>query len=176
MTIIDGWELEELLEKRPKLKEELYRLGEPLEVWKLNDAAITQAADIAGKKTLILMARVQKTSGNRREIFQLILSQPGTKGAAHSWLMNPAELPAESRPPKGKGFVVIDKAKLGRHENPLTAEEKMQILSLRARGMAINDIAAQVKRGNRRVMEVLKHEADSGNKGTGGSPEAGAGR
>ena len=162
MTIIDGWELEELLEKRPRLKEEIYRIGEPLEVWKLNDSAITRAADIAGKKTLILMVRVQKTSGNRRELYQLILSQPGERGAAHSWTMNPAELPAVSVPPKGKDYVVIDKSKLGRRHVPLTASQRLEILSLRAEGLSINAIAKRVKLGNRRVMEVLRSESDTG--------------
>lgn len=163
MTIIDGWELEELLEKRPRLKEEIYRIGEPLEVWKLNDSAITRAADIAGKKTLILMVRVQKTSGNSREVYQLILSQPGERGAAHSWTMNPAELPAVSVPPKGKGYVVIDKAKLGRKRRDTTRQEVQDILELRAKGMSVNAIATALQLGNRRVMEVLRNESDTGN-------------
>ena len=175
MTIIDGWELEELMEKRPKLKEEHYRLGEPLEVWKLNDTAITQAADIAGKKTLVLLVKVQKTSGNKREVFQLILSQPGTKGAANSWLLNPAELPAVSVPPKGKGYVVIDKSKLGRKRRDITRQERQDVLELRAKGMSINAIAAALQLGNRRIMEVLKREGDSRHKGTDGSPETGKG-
>ena len=90
MTIIDGWELEDLLQKRPRLAEELARFGEAVDVWKMNDTATTKAADIAGKKTLLLLAKICKADG--KTIYLLILSQPGAKGAANSWLFNPAEL------------------------------------------------------------------------------------
>jgi hypothetical protein len=140
MTIIDGWELEELIEKRPRLKEELYRLGEPLEVWKMNDQATTRAADIAGKKTFLLLAKVRKLDGKERYV--LIMSQPG-KGAANSWLFNPADLP--------------DKPSWGR---PVTygAEAREKAKALQKEGLSIRAIAKAMGASTFTIQRLLKTE------------------
>ena len=141
MTIIDGWELEELEEKRPRLKEELHRIGEPVEVWKMNDQATTKAADVAGKKTFLLLAKVKKA--NEQMIYLLIMSQPGANGAAHSWIINPAEMPEAEKPNWGRPV------KYG-------AEARERARALHNDGLSIRNIAKEMGASPFTVQRLLK--------------------
>ena len=140
MTIIDGWELEELEEKRPRLKEELHRFGEPVDVWKMNDQATTKAADVAGKKTLLLLAKVRKA--DERTIYLLIMSQPG-QGAANSWIINPADLPGAEKPNWGRPV------KYG-------AEAKERAKALHGDGLSIRNIAKEMGASPFTIQRLLK--------------------
>lgn len=60
------------------------------------------------------------------------------------------------QPAAGRAVIVIDKSKVGRPRRELTEAERQQVTARREAGQTINQIAAALHIGTKRVMEVLK--------------------
>ena len=141
--------------ERPNLAKELeWRHVE--ELWKLNDVPTGPDAERTGRRVWILLAR----GANNNYIIQ---STAGTKSSPDkfiTWVHYGGGLDAggqqEQEPPKGAGYVVIDKSKLGRPRRELTGEEVEQIRARHEAGDGINKIAKALHMGTRKIMEALR--------------------
>ena len=153
MKLLENYELEELVAKRPRLKEKLAEMrgdGE-LSLWHVDPV------HDGGRRPLLLLARLKYSSIDREEFF-LLSSQAGKDGGLYVWPFNPAVFHRQKEPqqPAGAEYVVIEKAKLGRKPRELTEEERQEILARREAGENINKIAKAMHLGTRRIMEALK--------------------
>lgn len=142
-------------EERPNLFKEL-EWRKVTEVWKLNDIPTGPDAERAAKRTWILLAKGQNNN-------YIIQSTAGTKSSPDkfiTWVHYGGGLDAggqqEQEPPKGAGYVVIDKSKLGRPRRVLTEQERQEIRARHEAGEGIGRIAAALHMGTKRVMNVLK--------------------
>lgn len=152
-------DIERLEEERPNLWQEV-RLRNITELWKLNDTPTGPPAEQVGKRTWILLGR-----STTKDYDYLIMSTKGKPDKFYTWLYYGGAYDQQQEAP-GAGYIVIDKAKVGRPRRELTGEEVKEIQARRDAGESINKIAAAMHLGTRRVMEgarmtfaQLQHEA-----------------
>ena len=118
---LEDWQVKELTDKRPKLKELLEMNlidGVKLDLWKM---------DGEGKKPLLLLARYNY--GHLGEEYKIIMCQSGKKGSIYTWSC-PAYMPW-ARPeqknkggrPKVYGAEAVEKAKALRDEKKLSIRQ-----------------------------------------------------
>ena len=141
-------ELEDVLNARPALKQELEDRG-ATDVFRLNgpEADTGPESERAGKRILLLLAR--SASGQD----YLIMSTKGKPDKVVTWLHS-GEI-SSSAPDEGR-YIVIDKSKVGRPRRELTEDERQQIKARREAGESVNEIAKKMHIGTRRVMVALK--------------------
>lgn len=142
-------DIESVADERPNLHAEL-EWRRVTELYKLNDAPTGPDAERAGRRTWILLAKglngdyiIQSTAGTR--------SKPDNFA---TWVHYGG---LDERPQEpGAGYIVIDKTKVGRPRRELTEEERQQVKARREAGETINQIAAALHMGTRRVSEALR--------------------
>lgn len=142
-----------LADARPRLHRELEWLR-VTELWKLNDIPTGPDAMETGEKTWVLLAR-----GAAHDY--IILSMAGAENTPDEysvWIHNTGALDAgrQQEQELPKGYVCIDKRKLGRKRRELTDEERQQIHARHEAGEGIGRIAKALHLGTRRIMEALK--------------------
>ena len=141
-------DIEPLEDERPNLYLEL-KWRKVTELYRLNDTPTGPEADKQGKKVWILYAVGQ----NNNYIMQ---SVKGSPDRFYTWL-HYGDLLAGGKPePPGAGYILIDKAKVGRPRRVLTDAERQEIQARHEAGESINAIARALHMGTRRIMEALK--------------------
>lgn len=139
MEYLEKWQLEEILSKRPRLKEKLAGLqedGVKLDLWLLESWT-------AGKKPLLLLARITVKALPGKADYKLIMSQPGKNGAVITWQC-PAVMPGAEQKNAGGRPV-----KYGQ-------EAKERAKALRAENLSIRKIAAEMGASTFTVQKLLK--------------------
>lgn len=143
MRKLAGADLSRLLDERPALKAELEGRG-VVDVYRLNDMDTGPESERAGRRVALLLAR-------RPGQDYIVMSTKGNPDKVATWL-HTGDL--SSQDPGGR-YIVIDKSKVGRPRRELTEAERQQVTARRAAGETINQIAAALHIGTKRVMEVL---------------------
>ena len=121
---LEDWQVKELTDKRPKLKELLEMNlidGVKLDLWQVDTLT-------AGKKPLLLLARYDY--GHLGQEYKIIMSQSGKNGSVYSWEC-PANMPwVKPEPkknqggrPKVYGAEAVEKAKALRDEKKLSIRQ-----------------------------------------------------
>lgn len=146
MERLQGVELGGLYRRRPETGERIHNLGEPLEVWLLNDIDSIEQTKVLGKGAFLLQARIRRTDGSEGQY--LIISKIGK---AISW-----ELHQDN--PVGEGYRLVRKGNVGRPKRELSGQEREAVHQLREQGMSVNAIATRLHVGNRLIMQELKCE------------------
>lgn len=142
-------DIELLEEERPNLLQEV-RLRNITELWKLNDVPTGPPAEQAGKRTWILLGR-----NATKDYDYLIMSTKGKPDKFYTWLHYRGAYDQQQEAP-GAGYIVIDKAKVGRKPRELTPGEVQEIRARHAAGDSINKIAKALHLGTRRIMGALQ--------------------
>ena len=151
-----------IAEDRPQLYMEL-QLRKVTEVYKLNDTPTGPNSDNLGKRTWILLAKGQNNN-------YIILSRAGTKSTPdkyQTWIHYGGGLDAgaqkhengkihSQQEPPPKGYILIDKAKVGRPRRELTEEEQQEIRARHEAGEGICRIAAEMHLGTKRITAFLR--------------------
>ena len=159
---MEPMDIEPLEDERPQLYLEL-QWRKVTEVWKLNDTPTGPDAERAAKRTWILLAKGENNN-------YIIQSQAGTKSSPDrfiTWIHYGGGLDAgaqkhengkirSQQEPPPKGYILIDKAKVGRPRRVLTDAERQEIQARHEAGESINAIARALHMGTRRIMEALK--------------------
>lgn len=139
LKYLESRELEAIIAKRPRLKEKLEGWqgdGIKVDLWQVDTWA-------AGKRPLLLLARMTYSSLPGKADYRLIMSQPGKNGAAYSWEC-PAVMPgAKVEHPGGRP------RKYGH-------EAKERAKALRADGFSIRGIAAEMGASTFTIQKLLK--------------------
>lgn len=139
---LEKWRLEEITSKRPRLKEKLESWqedGVKLDLWLMESWT-------AGKKPLLLLARITVEALPGKPEYRLIMSQPGKNGAVCTWEC-PAVLPgAKAEPGKHPG---------GRPKK-YGEEERAKAKQMRADGFSIRAIAGVMGASTFTVQKLLK--------------------
>ena len=139
MEYLEKRQLEEILSKRPRLKDKLADLqedGVKLDLWLMESWT-------AGKKPLLLLARITYESLPGKAEYKLIMSQPGKNGAVITWQC-PAMMPGAAQKNAGGRPV-----KYGQ-------EAKERAKALRAENFSIRKIAAKMGASTFTVQKLLK--------------------
>ena len=139
MEYLEKWQLEEILSKRPRLKDKLADLqedGVKLDLWLMESWT-------AGKKPLLLLARMTYEALPGKAEYRLIMSQPGKNGAVITWQC-PAVMPGAGQKNAGGRPV-----KYGQ-------EAKERAKALRAENLSIRKIAAEMGASTFTVQRLLK--------------------
>ena len=142
-------DIAELEDERPNLYMEL-TWRNVTEAWKLNDTPTGPDSERAGKRTWIVFAR-------GKDFDYIIQSTAGTKSTPDNyitWIHYGSVLDERSQQEQD-GYILIDKSKVGRPRRELTDDERQQVTARREAGETINQIAAALHMGTRKVMEVL---------------------
>jgi hypothetical protein len=139
MVWLEESQLEELMDKRPRLREMLdlnMVEGVKRSVWKLDDGG-------TGKKPLMLIAKFDY--GHLGIEYRLFCSQTGKNGACYSWSL-PAAMPG-----------VLNKV-IKKGGRPVTygQEQAEQAKKLRAEGLSIRKIAEQMNASTFTIQRLLK--------------------
>lgn len=154
---MEPMDIEPLEDERPQLYLEL-QWRKVYEVYKLNDTPTGPDAERAAKRTWILLAKGENNN-------YIIQSQAGTKSSPDkfiTWIHYGGGLDAGAQQehdqpePPGAGYILIDKAKVGRPRRVLTDAERQEIQARHEAGESINAIARALHMGTRRIMEALK--------------------
>ena len=142
-----------LADARPRLHRELEWLR-VTELWKLNDIPTGPDAMETGEKTWILLAK----GATHDYIIPSMAGAENTPDKYTVWIHNTGALDADRQQEQElpKGYVCIDKRKLGRKRRELTDEERQQIHARHEAGEGICRIAKALHLGTRRVMDALK--------------------
>lgn len=136
---LDKEQIKELTDKRPKLKEKLEGYvedGIKLDLWQVDTWA-------AGKRPLLLLARMTYSSLPGKADYRLIMCQPGKQGAVYTWEC-PATMPGVEQKNQGGRPV-----KYGQ-------EQKEQAKKLRESGLSIRKIAEQMNASTFTIQRLLK--------------------
>ena len=139
MEYLEKRQLEEILSKRPRLKDKLADLqedGVKLDLWLMESWT-------AGKKPLLLLARITYESLPGKAEYKLIMSQPGKNGAVITWQC-PAVMPGAAQKNAGGRPV-----KYGQ-------EAKEIAKALRAENFSIRKIADEMGASTFTVQRLLK--------------------
>ena len=139
MEYLEKRQLEEILSKRPRLKDKLAGLQEEgikLDLWLMESWT-------AGKKPLLLLLRMTYSSLPGKADYRLIMSQPGKNGAVITWQC-PAVMPGAEQKNAGGRPV-----KYGQ-------EAKERAKALRAENLSIRKIAAEMGASTFTVQKLLK--------------------
>ena len=139
MEYLEKWQLEEILSKRPRLKEKLAKFqedGVKLDLWQMESWT-------AGKKPLLLLARITVAALPGKADYKLIMSQPGKNGAVITWQC-PAVMPGAEQKNAGGRPV-----KYGQ-------EAKERAKAMRAENLSIRKIAAEMGASTFTVQRLLK--------------------
>ena len=149
---MERMDIASLADARPSLHTEL-DWRNVTELWRLNDVPVGPDAKDVGEETWILLAK--------SAIYDyIILSTAGTENTPDKysvWVHNRAALDAGRQEQElPKGYVLIDKRRLGRKRRELTTEEVEQIRARHEAGDGINKIAKALHMGTRTIMEALR--------------------
>ena len=139
MEYLEKRQLEEILSKRPRLKDKLADLqedGVKLDLWLMESWT-------AGKKPLLLLAIMTYEALPGKAEYRLIMSQPGKNGAVITWQC-PAVMPGAGQKNAGGRPV-----KYGQ-------EAKERARALRAENLSIRKIAAEMGASTFTVQRLLK--------------------
>lgn len=139
MEYLEKRQLEEILCKRPRLKDKLAGLQEEgikLDLWLMESWT-------AGKKPLLLLLRMTYSSLPGKADYKLIMSQPGKNGAVITWQC-PAVMPGAEQKNAGGRPV-----KYGQ-------EAKERAKALRAENFSIRKIATEMGASTFTVQRLLK--------------------
>ena len=139
MEYLEKRQLEEILSKRPRLKDKLAGLQEEgikLDLWLMESWT-------AGKKPLLLLLRMTYSSLPGKADYRLIMSQPGKNGAVITWQC-PAVMPGAEQKNTGGRPV-----KYGQ-------EAKERAKALRAENFSIRKIATEMGASTFTVQRLLK--------------------
>lgn len=136
-------DFEQVREERPNLSMEL-EWRRVSEAYILNDVSTGPEADKQGKKTLIIYAKGLAND-------YIIQSNKGKPDRFYTWIHYGEPLGQA----QGAGYIVIDKAKVGRKKREITEQERAEILARHEKGEGIGKIAKALHMGTRRVMGVI---------------------
>ena len=139
MEYLEKRQLEEILSKRPRLKDKLAGLQEEgikLDLWLMESLT-------SGKKPLLLLLRMTYSSLPSKSDYRLIMSQPGKNGAVITWQC-PAVMPEAGQKNVGGRPVKYGK------------EAKERAKALRAENFSIRKIATEMGASTFTVQKLLK--------------------
>lgn len=139
LVLLEERQLEEVLNKRPRLKEMLdlnMVEGVKRSVWELDDGG-------TGKKPLMLIAKFDY--GHLGIEYRLFCSQTGKNGSCYSWSL-PAAMPG----------VLTKVIKKGGRPVTYGQEQKEQAKKLRESGLSIRKIAEQMNASTFTIQRLLK--------------------
>lgn len=140
-------DMESIQAERPNLYLEL-QWRNVSDVFQMNNIPTGPDAEKAGKKTWLLLAK-------GKDYDYIIQSMAGANGKPDKFLTWIHYDRQEQERPKA-GYIIIDKAKVGRPRRQLSDAERQEIQARHEAGESINAIAKALHLGTRRVMEALK--------------------